>query len=119
TVIQRLREAIRRERQRGAFPGLSVRVQVEGDTDSAIAAVEQALAAPDLGECEKYAGVVQEGLDYAKRHGLYAEHPDLMTAEYGLLKLRRIVAHLKKELAAKDAEIAELRKRPTLEEAAA
>src|SRR6185312_4943435 len=47
TVIQWLHEAIRRERQRGAFPGLSVRVQVEGDTDSAIAAVEQELAAKD------------------------------------------------------------------------
>ena len=61
TVIQRLREALRLERQRGAFPGLSAKVRVEGETDDAIAAIEQ-------------------------------------------------------ELAAKDAEIAELRKRPTLEE---
>ena len=47
TVIQRLREALRLERQRGAFPGLSAKVRVEGETDDAIAAVEQELAAKD------------------------------------------------------------------------
>jgi hypothetical protein len=48
------------------------------------------------GEAGKYLDAAKAGVDYAKRHAMYPEHPDITTAHYALNRLCLLFAHLQK-----------------------